>query len=226
MKSVTLEVLPRTKAGQKASAVLRRNEQVPCVLYGKDKHLLFVADYNQLRKVLYTPDFQKIIISCNGETYETILKEIQYHPVTDRVIHADFLWLRPGKRINTTVPVKFVGQAAGVKDGGILYTKVRNLRISCLPEHLVSEIEINVDDLALGKQIRVKDISIANIAIAEMPEKPLCAVYTPRAVVVEEEKPAVAAATAEGAASPAAAGTKPGETAKADDKKGGDKGKK
>ncbi len=233
MKSITLEVLPRTEVGTTASTILRRNEQVPCVLYGKDKHLHFTADYNKLRKVIFTPEFLTIKISCNGETYDTIIKEIQYHPVSDKMLHVDFLYLQPGKKVIANVPVKFVGIATGVKDGGMLYTKVRLLRISALPEHLIDEIQINVEHIALGKQMRVKDLKIENITISEMPEKPLCAVYIPRVLKIEEEvKPVVAA---EAAAPAAGAAAKPGEAAKGDaakpdakggDKKGGDKGKK
>lgn len=215
MKSLTLEATERKGFGSKQAAQLRREGMIPCVLYGGSETVHFYAPYNSFRQIVFNPEFFTIQITVNGKQYNTILREVQFHPVTDKVMHLDFLELSPEKKVTAEIPVKLVGQAAGVKAGGILDQKMKRLKVKALPKDLVEHIEIDVAALELGKSIRVSEVKLANIEILNPDYMPVAATYIPR--VVEEVKPAAgvaegvaAAAPAEGAAAPAA-GAKPAE---------------
>ncbi len=218
MKSLTLEAKERKDFGGKQAAQLRREGMIPCVLYGGSETLHFYAPYNSFKSIVYNPEFFTIQITVNGKQYNTLLKEVQFHPVTDKITHLDFLELSPEKKVTAEIPVKLIGQAAGVKAGGILDHKMKRLKVKALPKDLFEHIEINVETLELGKSIKVGDVKFPNVELLNPPYMPIAASYIPR--VVEEVKPAAAvvaegeaaapgAAPAEGAAP--AAGAKPAE---------------
>lgn len=204
MKSLTLEAKPREQIGSKHATQLRRDGFIPCVLYGGSETIHFYAPYNAFKNAVYNSDFFTVNITLNGKQYHTILREVQFHPVTDKIIHLDFLELAADKKVTIEIPVKLVGQAAGVKAGGILDQKMKRLKIKTLPKDLVEHIEINVETLELGKSIRVADVKIANVEVLNPPYMPIAASYIPR--VVEEAPPAAAVpAEGEAAAAPAEA---------------------
>ncbi len=213
MKSLTLEGAERTEIGGKHARQYRRDGFVPCVIYGRGETVHFHAPYNAFQKIVYNPEFFTVTITVNGKEYSTILKEIQFHPVTDKISHIDFLELDPAKKVTAEVPLKLIGQAAGVKAGGKLDQKMRKLKIRALPKDLIEHVEINVENLELGKSIKVEEVKIPNVEILNIGYLPIAATYIPRVV---EEKPAAAAvegavAPAEGAAAAPAAGAKPAE---------------
>lgn len=216
MKSLTLEGTERTERGTTLANRMRRAGSIPCVIYGGSETVHFQAPYNAFQKIVFNPDFFTVKITVNGKEYTTLVKEVQFHPVTDKITHIDFLELAENKKITAEIPLKLHGQAAGVKAGGILDQKMRKLKVKALPKDLIEHIDINVETLELGKSIKVSDIKIANVEILNQPYLPIAATYVPRAV---EEKPAAATVTTEGAAAaPAAEGA-----AKAEgDKKAGD----
>ena len=201
MKSLTLEGTERKELGGKYAAKIRRVGLIPCVIYGGSETVHFYAPYNSFHKIVYNPEFFTIVITVNGKEYNTILKEIQFHPTTDRISHIDFLELSADKKVTAEIPLKLRGLAVGVKDGGVLDQKIRRLKVRALPKDLMEHIEINIENLQLGKSIRIADIKLENIDILHPSYMPVAATYIPRVV---EETPVAAAVPAEGeAAAPA-----------------------
>jgi large subunit ribosomal protein L25 len=197
MKTLTLEGTLRTELGKSNVQELRRKGFVPCNLYGGKENVNFYAPYNSFLKLIYNPDFFKVEVTVGGKQYSALIKEVQLNPVTDRINHIDFLELVSGKKVNAEIPLKFVGQSQGVKDGGKFVQKMRKLKVKATPENLTEVIEVNIDHLELGKSVYVRDIKTNNIEIVNSPEIPVATVDVPRAAkAVEEAKPAAAAAPA------------------------------
>ncbi len=182
MKSIALEATLRTENGKKAANHLRKAGEVLCNLYGGAEAIAFSAPYNSFTPIVYSPDFFKVEIKVGGKSYIALVKEIQYHPVTDKILHIDFLELVPHKEIFADIPVILVGQAAGVKAGGKLVQKLRKVKVKATPENLVDKIEVNVENLKLGKSIKVKNINQANVEIQNPGAVPIASVEIPRAL--------------------------------------------
>jgi large subunit ribosomal protein L25 len=199
MKSIVLEATLRTDNGKKAANHLRKTGEVLCNLYGGEQAIAFSAPYNSFTPIVFTPDFFKVEVKLDGKSYTALVKEIQYHPVTDKLLHIDFLELIPNKEIFADIPVILTGQAAGVKAGGKLVQKLRKVKVKATPENLVDKIELNVENLKLGKSIKVRNISQANLTIMNPGSVPVASVEVPRALrgsvkieADEEEEVAVA----------------------------------
>ncbi len=218
MKSLTLEGTERTERGTTLANRMRTAGSVPCVIYGGGETVHFHAPYNAFTKIVYNPDFFTIKITVNGKEYNTLLKEIQFHPVTDKITHIDFLELAADKKVTAEIPLKLHGQAPGVKAGGVLDQKMRKLKVKAFAKDLMEHIDINIDTLELGKSIKVGDIKVENVEILNATYLPIVATYIPRVVeekpvaaVVTTEGAAAAAPAAEGAAKPAEGAAKPGD---------------
>ena len=136
MKTITIEGHLRTESGKKATRQVRSQEHVPGVIYGGEKEINFHASAKDLKPLVYTSEFQKAEVKVGGKTYTTILKDLQFDRVTDKLTHIDLLELVDGKKVLATIPVKFTGNSAGVKAGGKLVTKLKSLKIKCLPKDL------------------------------------------------------------------------------------------
>lgn len=210
MKSLTLQGTERTERGTTLANRMRRAGSIPCIIYGGSEVVHFHAPYNAFQKIVFNPDFFTVKITVNGKEYTTLVKEVQFHPVTDKITHIDFLELAENKKVTAEIPIKLHGQAAGVRAGGVLDQKMRKLKVKAFPKDLVEHIDINIETLELGKSIKVGDVKVSNAEILNVPYLPIVATYVPRAV---EEKPAAAAVTTEAAAAPAAEGAKPAEGA-------------
>ena len=198
MQTINIEGTIRTGKGKTAAKQIRRNNEVPCVLYGGEENVHFSLHTNSFKELVYSPLRYKVMLNIEGKEYEALLKEVQFHPTTDSIEHADFQQLIAGKAVTTTLPVKLVGLAEGVKAGGKLVTKVRRLGVKVLPENLIQEVIVNVDSLEIGKSIRVRDIEAEGVEILNPPSIPVASVIIPRAArsaAAEEE-----AAAAEGEA--------------------------
>lgn len=180
MKTLTLSGTLRKETGKKNSAALRRDGFVPCNLYGNKENIHFYAPYNSFLKLVYNPDFFKVNIDIEGKNYEAVIQEIQFNPVSDKIEHIDFLTLVPGKKVQVEIPLKLVGQSEGVKLGGKLIQKMRKLKIKAKSEDLKEAIELNIEDLQLGKSMYVRDINEANIQIINTPEIPVATVEITR----------------------------------------------
>ena len=182
MQSLAIAAKKREGLGKRASKLSRREDAIPCVLYGGEETIHFTTTANALRGLIYTDQFMKVALEVEGKTYDCILKAIQFHPVTDRILHVDFLELKAGVKVITSVPVKLSGFAAGVQEGGRLDLKMRKLRIKCLPKDLIEAVELDVTNLELGKSIKVRDISLPEIEIMNSAGSPVAQVSIPRAL--------------------------------------------
>lgn len=214
MKNLTLEGTLRTEMGRAKTKELRAKGFVPCNLYGGKDNINFYAPYNAFLKLVYNPDFFKVSVTVDGVTRETLIKEIQFNAVNDRVQHIDFLELVPGKKVNAEVPLKLVGKSEGVKAGGKMVQKMRKLKVKATPENLVELIEVNVENLLVGKSIYVRDIQKENpnLEIVNSPEIPVATVDVTRSLKSAEADAAKAGTAAKG--TPAKAAT-PAKTAEA-----------
>ncbi len=203
MKSVKIEGKKRSGLGKKATRHLRSEGHVPCVMYGGKETIHFSAPVMTFRSLVYTPEFQIAEIVLDGVTYKSIVKHIQFDVVTDELNHIDFLELVEGNQVIATLPLKFVGQPQGVKDGGRLELKIKALNVRTYPKYLREDIEVNIEDLQLHGNVRVEDVKAENMEILNSPRIPIASVVTTRALRQAETDAAAAAKGAGGKAAPA-----------------------
>jgi len=187
MQVVTLNGKERSQIGKTAAKNYRKEGLVPCVLYSKEENIHFNADPVELKSLIYSPDFKYADIVLNGKTHRCILKEIQFHPVSDAISHIDFLKLVKGTPVRVEVPLKLNGAPVGVKSGGKLVQKMRSIKIKTTPEHLVAEMNIDVSNLDLGQIMRIRDITPAKgVDIVTSAATPVVSVEIPRALKTTE----------------------------------------
>lgn len=205
MKTLTLSGTQRTALGKKGTKAARDAGKVPCILYGGKDVLHFEADAKAFKPLVYTPDVHMVKLDIAGKTADAIVKDIQFHPVTDDIIHVDFLEVLANKPVVMDIPIRFNGIAAGVKEGGQMLKKLTKMRVKGLISKIPATIEVNVESLKIGDSIHVRDLKYDGITFLHEPAVTIVAVKTTRVVV--EETPAVAttaATPAAGAAAPAA----------------------
>lgn len=207
MKSITINGSQRESVGKKATKALRNAGQVPCVLYGGDKPVHFSAKELAFSKLVYTPNAHTVVITLNsGETFNAVLQDIQFHPVTDRILHIDFYQLFEEKEIALNIPVNLVGNSKGVKNGGVLRRPYRKLRIKALPANLPDFIEVDITPLKIGDKVTVGDLPNDKYTFLHNDNTVVCAVRTSRTAVEDEEDDEELEEGAEGAEAPAAEG--------------------
>jgi len=182
MKAIAIEGTVRNSSGKKAAKGIRREGLVPCVIYGGEKNVHFSAIAGDISPLINTPDFNRVSITVDGKSYSTIIKSFQSHPVTDAIMHVDFQELIEGHPIFTQIPVRLKGLAVGVKNGGKLMLKMRYLKVKALPENLVSEINVDVSHLEVGKSVRVKSVNIEGIEVVNSAATPIASVDITRAL--------------------------------------------
>src|SRR5215213_6509727 len=208
MKTITIEGQLRTEYGKAATRQLRSQELVPGVIYGGAQEVNFVASAKTFKPLVYTPNFQLADVQVDGKTYRCILKDLQFDKVSDDLIHVDLMELVEDKKVVATIPIKYTGTASGVKAGGRLITKMKSLKVKTLPKYLKEQIEVNVDNVEIGGNIRVEDVKEQHYEIMNSPRIPIVSVVTTRALRQEESTTpaaATAAAPAKTAAAPAKA---------------------
>jgi len=207
MKTVSLSGSLRANVGKVDANALRAKGMVPCVIYGGNEQVHFFADTRAFKDVIYTPETSIVEVNLDGKTYKTVLQESQFHKVSDKLIHADFLQIVDGKPVTVHLPVKTIGQAQGVKDGGKLHLKMRKLKVKGLIEKLPERIELDIEKLTIGKAIAVGDIKLDGISILHPSNITVVSVQVTRAAVVEDTTPAAGTSTAPAAGATAAAAT-------------------
>ena len=158
MKSVSISAEKRVDLGKKEAKALRAAGKVPCVVYGGEKIQHFAATEIAFNNLVYTPNVYAVAIDIEGNTVNALIKDIQFHPVTDRIIHVDFIELTPGKEVNTEIPVVINGNAIGVRNGGKLRKTLRKLSVRSTPENLPDAIMLDITDMKIGEKIYVRDI--------------------------------------------------------------------
>lgn len=203
MKSITIEGQLRTESGKKATRQIRSQKQVPGVIYGGEKEINFSAPATAFKNLVYTPEFLTAEVTVEGKTYSCILKDIQFHKVTDELIHVDFLELVENKKVIASLPLKYVGTPTGVKAGGKLVLKAKSLKVKAYPKDLKAAIEVDISDLNLNENIRVEDVKSEGVEILNSPRIPIASVTMTRQL--KQEEAAAPKAAAKGAAPAAAA---------------------
>jgi large subunit ribosomal protein L25 len=210
MKSITINGSQRESVGKKATKALRNAGQVPCVLYGGDKPVHFSATELAFSKLVYTPDAHTVVIALdNGKTYDAIMQDIQFHPVTDRIIHIDFYQLYADKEITMDIPVHVIGTSKGVLNGGVLRKNKRKLRVKALPANLPDFIEADITPLKIGSKLYITALENEAYKFLHPDNTVVCQVRRSRASIAEfegddeEELEEGAEATAEGGDAPA-----------------------
>jgi len=182
MKTITIEGQLRTEFGKSATRQLRSQELVPGVIYGGAQEINFVASAKALRPLVYTPNFQKVELNVDGKVYICILKDLQFDKVSDQLIHIDLLELVEDKKVIATIPLAFTGTAVGVRAGGRLVPKMKALKVKTFPKYLKAQIEVPVDALEIGENLRVEDVKTENYEIINSPRIPVVSVVTTRAL--------------------------------------------
>ena len=172
MKQISINGTARTELGKKAAKAIRNSGNVPCVLYGEKKDangqpeaIHFSVSEKEINKLIYTPHIYLVDINIDGEDHKGILKEVQFHPVKDNVLHVDFLEVHAEKPIVMGVPIAPQGLAEGVRAGGRLITMVRKLNVKALYSAIPEKLNIDVTALQLGKSIKVGDLHFENLEL-------------------------------------------------------------
>lgn len=201
MKEIEVTGKKRTALGKKASKALRKEGMVPCNLYGELKDaegkpvaLAFASPFAELRKIIYTPHVYVIKLVIDGEVHTAVMREIQFHPVTDAPLHVDFYEVNDEKPITVGIPVKLVGLAQGVRDGGRMNLSIRKINVTApyqiIPEHL----DVDVTSLTIGKSIKVGQLNYEGLEMATSKDVVVCSIKMTRQA---QQAAAAAAATEE-----------------------------
>ena len=205
MKTLAINVKERGNVGKTNTRALRNQGNVPCVLYGGEKQVTFYAHENDFRKLVYTPDTFIVELSIDGAVTKAIMQDIQFHPVTDKILHIDFLEVFDNKAITVSIPVNLNGTAIGVKNGGNLMFRRSKIITKGLVANLPNSIELNIEHLNIGMFTYIKDITVEGCELVAPGNSVVVGVKTARAAVEEEvEEGDEGDAPAEGAEAPAA----------------------
>ncbi|WP_424492969.1 50S ribosomal protein L25/general stress protein Ctc [Salinimicrobium sp. GXAS 041] len=188
MKSLTINGSKRESVGKKATKALRNAGKVPCVLYGGEQPLHFAADEIAFKDLVYTPDVHTVVIELEGgEKLDAVLQDIQFHPVTDAILHIDFYQIYEDKEISMEIPVHTVGVPRGVKNGGVLRFNLRRMRVKGLPGNLPDFIEADVTPLKIGNKLYVTALKSEEFKIMHPDNTVVCQVRTSRNVVTADD---------------------------------------
>ena len=182
MKEFQLKGTSRKEVGKKATKAVRKSGNIPCILYGNGNVIsTFQVTKNDVRKLVYTPEIFSVNLDVEGTKAVCILQEIQFHPVTDEILHIDFLQVSADKPVVMKVPVAPVGHAEGVKAGGRLVQNLRYLKVKAVYTDIPEKLDVNVEHLGLNKTIQVKDLSFDKLTLVDNPQNVVIAVRATRA---------------------------------------------
>ncbi|MCB2194803.1 MAG: 50S ribosomal protein L25/general stress protein Ctc [Bacteroidetes bacterium] len=188
MKSVEIKGNLRNDLGKSSSKNLRKQDQIPCVLYGNGENVHFHTHENSFKEIVYTPNAYLVTIDIEGKQYQAVLRDIQYHPVTDKILHVDFFQVHEKEPVWIRVPVVLEGSSIGVLNGGRLVQKMRKVRIKGVPSALPDELKIDISNLAIGKSIKIADLQIEGLEFLEPENAVVVLVKTARSVVLPEDE--------------------------------------
>ena len=186
MKTLAISVKKREKVGKSSTRALRNQGNVPCVLYGGEKQVTFYAHENDFRKLVYTPDTFLVELDISGNKVKAVMQDIQFHPVTDKILHIDFLEVFEDKPVTISLPVILEGVSIGVKNGGNLLFRRPKIIVKGILANLPDAITINIEHLKIGMFIYIKDIEVDGIEFLAPPNSVVVGVKTARAALVEE----------------------------------------
>ncbi|MEC9208900.1 MAG: 50S ribosomal protein L25/general stress protein Ctc [Bacteroidota bacterium] len=186
MKTLAINVKERQNVGKTSTRALRNQGNVPCVLYGGEKQVTFYAHENDFRKLVYTAETFIVELEVNGSKTKAIMQDIQFHPVTDKILHIDFLEVFDGKPVTVSLPVILEGVAIGVKNGGNLMFRRPKIVVKGLVANLPDAITINIEHLKIGMFIYIKDLEVEEMEFLAPPNSVVVGVKTARAAIEEE----------------------------------------
>ena len=207
MKSITMNGSKRESVGKKATKALRNAGQVPCVLYGGDQPVHFSAAELAFSKLVYTPNAHTVVIALGDTSYNAVLQDIQFHPVTENILHIDFYQLFDDKEIAMDIPVVLTGNSVGVRAGGVLRRNRRKLRIKALPTNLPDNIVVDISKLKIGNKVYVSELENDGFKFLHTDNTVVCQIKQSRVSVdIEDDEDEEGAEGAEGAEGGAAEG--------------------
>lgn len=197
MEIVSFKAEARKEIGTKSAKAARRAGLIPCVIYGNGDTVYFTVTSKQVKGLVYTPDFKLATIEVDGVQNKCFLKDIQMHPVTDEIVHIDFLRLKDGVPLKVEIPIGFKGTSPGVKGGGKLIQTMRKIKVKVDPSDLVDKLYVSIEGLELGDSVRVRDVEVEdNVEVISALATPVAQVAVPRALksatAAEEEEGAIA----------------------------------
>ncbi|AJH16686.1 50S ribosomal protein L25/general stress protein Ctc [Myroides profundi] len=195
MKSITIKGSERESVGKVSTKALRNAGMVPCVLYGGTEAAVhFSAEEKAFKNLVYTPNVHTVVIELEGgKKFNAILQDIQFHPVSDKILHIDFYQLHDDKEITLDVPVKIVGNSKGVMAGGVLNLNLRKLKVKALPANLPDFVEVNISNLEMGNKLYVTDVPVNNYKLLHTDNTVICQVRISRAAMKAAQEAAKAA---------------------------------
>ncbi|WP_347373790.1 50S ribosomal protein L25/general stress protein Ctc [Aequorivita sp. Q41] len=185
MKSITIKGSQRESVGKKATKALRNAGMVPCVVYGGDEPISFSAEEIAFKNLVYTPDVHTVVIDLGGNKINAILQDIQFHPVTDRILHIDFYQIFDDKEVSMEIPVRITGNSRGVRNGGVLRIVSRKLRVKAIPENLPDFIEADITEMRIGNKMYVTAVQNDAYKILHTDNTVICQVRTSRTAIAD-----------------------------------------
>lgn len=187
MKSITINGSKRESVGKSATRTLRNAGRVPCVLYGGEEPVHFSAPELAFKDLVYTPNAHTVVIKLeSGETFDAVLQDIQFHPVTDNILHIDFYQLFEDKEITMEIPIHLIGMSKGVLNGGVLRKNNRKLKVRALPANLPDYLEADITPLKIGDKLYVTDFESDDYTIMHSDNTIVCMIKTARLAIVDE----------------------------------------
>jgi len=205
MKSIDLKATLRKNTGKKNARILRKNNNVPCVLYGGKENLHFYTEEKAFKDLVYTHYVYIVNLDIEGKKYKAIMKEIQFHPVSDRLNHIDFLEVATDRPITVDLPVDITGSSAGIKAGGKLRQRKRYIKVKGMIEHLPDSLVIDITDLDIGQSVLAGDLKYPKVEVLESKRVLVVGVISSRVAAKETEEGEEAAVPAEATSATAAA---------------------
>jgi large subunit ribosomal protein L25 len=188
MKTIEIKGILRKELGKKSSREIRKSGNIPCVVYSKEGNIHFSAGEKNFKGLIYTNEAHLVKLNIDGNELRAILKDAQFHPVTDRIIHADFIQIHDDKPVIIDIPVKVTGNSAGVLEGGKLSIKKRTLKVKGFPDKLPEDLLIDITDLEIHDSIKVGDLSFENIELLDPERLMVLTIATARIAMKTEEE--------------------------------------
>ena len=204
MKSIEIKGSLRTELGKKSSKELRKSGNVPCVIYGKENNIHFHAPELAFKNLIYTPEAHLVDLIIDNKAQKVVLKDVQYHPVSDKILHADFIEVFDDKPVIISIPIKVSGDSAGVIAGGKLVIKKRNLKVKGLPKDLPEHLSIDITNLKIHESVKVGEMSYDKIELLDPKKLMVLTIATSRVAQKTDAEIAAEATGAAAAEAPAA----------------------
>jgi len=196
MKTIEIKAVSRDQFGKKSTNSLRAEGNVPCVMYKEKENLHFSAPESAFRGLVYTPDVFLVNLIVDGKSFKAVMKDIQFHPVSDRLLHIDFMQVSDDKPVIMEIPLQITGESTGVKAGGKLRVRRRTLKVKGLVKDLPEHLSIDITDIGIGQSVKIGDLSYDKLEIIDNKRAMIVSVDVSRVSIKEEEAAAPGAEVA------------------------------